>query len=69
VRLHRALARLDEPLRRLWEELSSGKKLPQIAREQGISYDRVKRQRQRLLAQLAAALADERLASSGGSAP
>jgi RNA polymerase sigma factor (sigma-70 family) len=69
TRLHRALERLDEPLRRLWEELSSGKKLPQIAREQGISYNRVKRQRQRLLAQLAAALADERLASSGGSAP
>jgi RNA polymerase sigma factor (sigma-70 family) len=53
ARLHRALARLDEPMRRLWQELSSGKKLPQIAREQGVSYDRVKRQRQRLLAHLA----------------
>lgn len=67
ARLHCALERLDEPLRRLWHELTGGKKLPQIAREQGISYDRVKRQRQRLLAQLAAALSDERPASCGGS--
>jgi RNA polymerase sigma factor (sigma-70 family) len=54
ARLHRALARLDEPLRRLWQELSSGKKLPQIAREQSLSYDQVRRQRQRLLTHLAA---------------
>jgi RNA polymerase sigma factor (sigma-70 family) len=67
--LHRALARLDEPMRRLWQELANGKKLPQIAREQDISYDRVKRQRLRLLAQLATALSDERPASVGGSAP
>jgi RNA polymerase sigma factor (sigma-70 family) len=60
ARLHCALERLDEPIRRLWHELASGKKMPQIAREQGIAYDRVKRQRQRLLAQLAAALADPR---------
>jgi RNA polymerase sigma factor (sigma-70 family) len=61
ARLHSALARLDEPLRRLWHELSSGKKLPQIAREQGVSYDWVKRQRRRLLARLAA-----RLRNAGG---
>jgi RNA polymerase sigma factor (sigma-70 family) len=60
ARLHRALERLDEPMRRLWHELSSGKKLAQIAREQGLSYDQVKRQRQRLLAQLAAALSGEK---------
>jgi RNA polymerase sigma factor (sigma-70 family) len=60
ARLHGALERLNEPMRRLWHELASGKKLPQIAREQGIAYDRVKRQRQRMLAQLAAALLDER---------
>jgi RNA polymerase sigma factor (sigma-70 family) len=58
--LHCALERLDEPMRRLWHELAYGKKLPQIAREQGISYDRVKRQRQHMLAQLAAELSDER---------
>jgi RNA polymerase sigma factor (sigma-70 family) len=43
ARLHAALERLDEPLQRLWDELTCGKKLPKIAREQGISYDRVKR--------------------------
>jgi RNA polymerase sigma factor (sigma-70 family) len=58
ARLHCALERLDEPMRRLWHELAYGKKLPQIAREQGVSYDRVKRQRRRLLAQLAAQLRD-----------
>jgi hypothetical protein len=52
-------------MRRLWHELISGKKLAQITREQGISYNRVKRQRQRLLAQLAAALSGEWPASSG----
>jgi RNA polymerase sigma factor (sigma-70 family) len=60
ARLHRALERLDEPLRRLWQELSSGKKLAQIAREQGLSYGRVKRQRQRLLAQLTTQLRNAR---------
>jgi RNA polymerase sigma factor (sigma-70 family) len=54
--LHHALDGLDEALRRLWRELADGKTLPQIAREQGVSYDRVKRQRRRLLAQLAAQL-------------
>ncbi len=56
ARLHSALDRLDDRMRGLWQELSSGKKLPQIAREQGVSYDRVKRQRQRLRAQLAVEL-------------
>ena len=56
ARLHQALDGLDEAMRRLWWELANGKKLPQIAREQGVSYDRVKRQRRRLLAQLAAKL-------------
>jgi hypothetical protein len=51
-----ARARLDEALRRLWRELADRKKLKQIAWEQGVSYDRVKRQRRRLLAQLAAKL-------------
>jgi RNA polymerase sigma factor (sigma-70 family) len=52
ARLHQALDGLDEAMRRLWWELANGKKLPQIAREQGVSYDCVKRQRRRLLAQL-----------------
>ncbi|MHB1425067.1 MAG: sigma-70 family RNA polymerase sigma factor [Gemmataceae bacterium] len=60
ARLHRALDRLDDTMRGLWQELTTGKKLPQIAREQGLSYNRVKRQRQRLLAQLAAALGEGR---------
>jgi RNA polymerase sigma factor (sigma-70 family) len=60
ARLQRALEGLDETLRRLWQELADGKKLPQIAREQGKSYDRVKRERQRLRVQLAAYLQDER---------
>jgi RNA polymerase sigma factor (sigma-70 family) len=60
ARLHGALERLDEPLRRLWHELTSGKKLPQIAREQGISYNRMKRQRRRLLAQLTTHLREGR---------
>jgi RNA polymerase sigma factor (sigma-70 family) len=59
ARLHQALERLDEALRRLWWELVNGKKLPQIAREQGVSYDRMKRQRRRLLAQLATQLRNE----------
>jgi hypothetical protein len=62
ARLHHALDGLDEALRRPWRELASGKKLPQIAREQGVSYDRVKRQRRRLLAQLAGRPAAERMA-------
>jgi RNA polymerase sigma factor (sigma-70 family) len=52
ARLYQALERLDDAMRRLWWELANGKKLPQIAWEQGVSYDRVKRQRRRLLAQL-----------------
>ena len=56
ARLHQALEGLDEALRRLWRELADGKRLRQIAREQGVSYDRVKRQRRRLLAQLVAQL-------------
>jgi RNA polymerase sigma factor (sigma-70 family) len=56
ARLHQVLDRLDDAMRRLWWELANGKKLPQIAREQGISYDRAKRQRRRLLAQLTAQL-------------
>jgi DNA-binding CsgD family transcriptional regulator len=56
ARLQQALDGLDDAKRRLWRELASGKKLRQIAAEQGVSYDRVKRQRRRLLAQLAAQL-------------
>jgi len=56
ARLQHALEGLDEALRGLWRELADGKRLRQIAREQGVSYDRVKRQRRRLLAQLAAQL-------------
>ena len=52
ARLYQALERLDDAMRRLWRELADGKKLKQIAWEQGVSYDRVKRQRRRLLAQL-----------------
>jgi RNA polymerase sigma factor (sigma-70 family) len=60
ARLHRVLDRLNDTMRRLWQELANGKKLRQIAQEQGVSYDRVKRQRQRLLAQLTAQLRDRR---------
>ena len=56
ARLHQALEGLDEALRRLWRELADGKRLRQIARERGVSYDRLKRQRRRLLARLAAQL-------------
>jgi RNA polymerase sigma factor (sigma-70 family) len=56
ARLHRILDRLGDTMRRLWQELANGKKLTHIAREQGVSYDRMKRQRRRLLAQLAAQL-------------
>jgi RNA polymerase sigma factor (sigma-70 family) len=60
TRLHQALDRLDPPMRRLWQELISGKKLTQIAREQGISNDQMKRQRQRLLARLIAEVGEAR---------
>ena len=56
ARLHQALEGLDEALRGLWRELADGKRLRQIARERGVSYDRLKRQRRRLLARLAAQL-------------
>jgi RNA polymerase sigma factor (sigma-70 family) len=56
ARLQHALERLDEALRGLWRELADGKRLRQIARERGVSYDRLKRQRRRLLARLAAQL-------------
>jgi RNA polymerase sigma factor (sigma-70 family) len=56
ARLHQALEDLDEALRGLWQELADGKRMRQIAREQGVSYERLKRQRRRLLARLAALL-------------
>ncbi|MHB1423144.1 MAG: sigma-70 family RNA polymerase sigma factor [Gemmataceae bacterium] len=60
TRLQCALDRLDDSMRKLWQELASGKKLQLIAREQGVSYDRIKRQRRRLLALLAAWVGEER---------
>jgi FixJ family two-component response regulator len=46
------LERLEEKQRALWQELAAGKKLRQIACEQGLSYDAVKRRRRKLLAHL-----------------
>jgi DNA-binding CsgD family transcriptional regulator len=56
ARLHQALEGLVEALRRLWRGLADGKRMRQIAQEQGVSYERLKRQRRRLLARLAAQL-------------
>ncbi len=55
-RLRQALERLKEKKRALWQALAAGKKLRQIACEQGISYDAVKRQRRTLLAHLRSAV-------------
>jgi len=51
-RLSQVLERLEKKQRALWQELAAGKKLRQIACEQGLSYDAVKRQRRKLLAHL-----------------
>src|SRR5262249_42799268 len=45
MRLQRALDRLDEEARRLWERLASGMRLRDIARQLGMSYPQAKRQR------------------------
>jgi RNA polymerase sigma factor (sigma-70 family) len=55
-RLSQVLGRLEEKKRTLWRELAGGKKLRQIACEQGLSYDAVKRQRRKLLVHLSAAV-------------
>ncbi len=52
ARLHQALQRLDPRSRRLWEGLVSGKPLRILASEMRVSYDTVKRRRQRLLTEL-----------------
>jgi RNA polymerase sigma factor (sigma-70 family) len=51
-RLLQALERLEPKLRELGHALAAGEKLRQIAVKWGISYDVVKRQRRKLLAQL-----------------
>ena len=59
MRLQRALDRLDEEARSLWECLASGMRLRDIARRQGISYPQAKRQRRKLLAKLVAHLREK----------
>jgi RNA polymerase sigma factor (sigma-70 family) len=57
-RLRQVLERLGAKMQVLWQELAAGNKLRQIARQLGISYDAVKRQRRKLLAQLSSELAE-----------
>jgi RNA polymerase sigma factor (sigma-70 family) len=57
--LSQAVERLEPKLRTLWHDLAAGKRLRHIAREQGISYDAVKRQRWKLLARLRTELGEE----------
>jgi RNA polymerase sigma factor (sigma-70 family) len=56
ARLRRALARLGEDDRRLWDLLVAGTPLRQVAAALGISYDRAKRRRRKLLARLKSSL-------------
>ena len=58
TRLRIALDRLGEAARLLWNCLAAGMGLRDFARQQGVSYDQAKRQRQKLLAQLSAQLRD-----------
>jgi RNA polymerase sigma factor (sigma-70 family) len=60
ARLHTVLENLDESVLRLWKALAAGVHLRQIAQDLGISYDSAKRQRRRLLAELASRLGDAR---------
>jgi len=69
MRLQRALDRLDEEARRLWERLASGMRLRDIARRQGISYPQAKRQRRKLLAKLVAQLREKSKAPGQKPAP
>jgi len=48
----------DDELRALWHELAAGKSLRQIARQRGVDYDALKRQRRKLLAALKSKLSD-----------
>jgi RNA polymerase sigma factor (sigma-70 family) len=59
LRLESALDHLGEEARRLWDRLTSGMPLRDIAREQGLSYPQAKRQRRHLLAHLVAQLRDK----------
>jgi RNA polymerase sigma factor (sigma-70 family) len=58
-RLNQALARLEPKLRSLGHDLAAGEKLREIASKRGISYDAVKRQRRKLLAQLRTELGEQ----------
>jgi RNA polymerase sigma factor (sigma-70 family) len=58
--LRQAVERLDKLAQVLWHQLASGKKLRQIARECGRSYDALKRQRRKLLAELSHVLRELR---------
>jgi RNA polymerase sigma factor (sigma-70 family) len=59
MRLQSAIDRLGDQARRLWDCLASGMSLRDIAREQGLSYPQVKRQRRQLLAALLAQLREQ----------
>ena len=48
-RLHAAIAQLDSESCRMWELLSQGESLREIASELGISYDAAKRRRRKLI--------------------
>jgi RNA polymerase sigma factor (sigma-70 family) len=60
ARLNAVLENLDESVMRLWKALAAGTQLRQIAQELHISYDSAKRQRRRLLAELASRLGETR---------
>jgi RNA polymerase sigma factor (sigma-70 family) len=59
ARLRRALARLGEADRRLWDLLAAGTPLRQVAAALGMSYDGAKRRRRKLLARLKSSLTGE----------
>jgi DNA-directed RNA polymerase specialized sigma24 family protein len=56
--LRQAVERLDGPARFLWQQLATGKKLRQIVRECGRSYNSLKHQKRKLLARLSAVVKD-----------
>jgi RNA polymerase sigma factor (sigma-70 family) len=58
ARLAAALEGSDDEVRALWHELAAGKSLRQIARQRGVDYDALKRQRRKLLRWLKGKLAD-----------
>jgi RNA polymerase sigma factor (sigma-70 family) len=65
-RLENVLQRLDTVQRSLWNRLACGTALRTVAQELGISYDKAKRRRQRLLAQLTTQVREPRVVFPAG---